>query len=114
MIKLAIAVVLAAGCARAVADTESTKQKRDRARTVAKTLAYEAYVQWATAHPNKRCPDSVRDLAEYTSEKLTDPWGNQFRLLCGKTLPKGGRDVVVVSAGEDGKFDTADDIRSTD
>jgi hypothetical protein len=91
------------------------QSKNDIARATAKSIAYEAYPQWSTAHPNKQCPDSITDLGEYMNDtKMTDPWGGQYQFLCGPTMPQGSRGVLAISAGEDGAFNTADDVKSTD
>jgi hypothetical protein len=75
-------------------------------------IAYEAYPQWSVAHPGEKCPASVDDLREYASSfDMTDSWGKRFKMLCGADAPS-GKGVVIISAGPDGKFDTADDIRS--
>jgi general secretion pathway protein G len=91
------------------------QSKNDIAKATAKSIAYEAYPQWSTAHPGKQCPDTITDLGEYMNDtKMTDPWGGQYQFLCGPTMPQGSKGVLVMSAGEDGKFNTADDVKSTD
>jgi hypothetical protein len=70
-----------------------------------------AYASWSTAHPGKKCPDSVEDLIGANAKRL-DPWGRPFKLLCGSTLPQGAGEVGVLSSGVDGKFGTGDDIES--
>jgi hypothetical protein len=68
---------------------------------------------WARAHQDKACPDKLEDLAEYMSKKETkDPWGNPYRFFCGQNLPAGAKGLAVMSAGEDGKEGTSDDIKS--
>jgi type II secretory pathway pseudopilin PulG len=91
------------------------QSKNDIAKATAKSIAYEAYPQWSTAHPGKQCPDTIGDLAEFVNDsKMQDPWGGQFIFLCGATMPQGQRGVLVISPGEDGKLNTADDVKSTD
>nr|HEX4317353.1 prepilin-type N-terminal cleavage/methylation domain-containing protein [Kofleriaceae bacterium] len=91
------------------------QSKNDIAKATAKSIAYEAYPQWSTAHPGKQCPDTVGDLAEYMNDsKMTDPWGGQFKFLCGPTMPAGSKGVLVISPGEDGKEGTSDDVKSSD
>jgi prepilin-type N-terminal cleavage/methylation domain-containing protein len=91
------------------------QSKNDIAKATAKSIAYEAYPQWSTAHPGKQCPDTITDLAEYMNDtKMSDPWGGQFKFLCGPTMPQGSKGVLVISPGEDGKDGTADDIKSSD
>nr|HEX4314028.1 type II secretion system protein GspG [Kofleriaceae bacterium] len=91
------------------------RSKNDVARSAAKAIAYEAYPQWSIAHPDKQCPSSIADLASYADgSKMLDPWGNPFVFMCGPTMPPGEKGVLVVSAGEDGRSGTPDDIKSSD
>lgn len=92
---------------------KSAGSKTDVASMAAKKYAFEAYPSWAAAHPDKACPDRLVDLNEYMNEKDTkDPWGNDYKMFCGANLPAGARGFAVLSAGEDGKEGTADDIKS--
>lgn len=85
----------------------------DLARLEAQKLAFEAFPQWAMAHPDKACPERLEDLLEYVSARDTqDPWGKPFRMLCGASLPPGAKGIAILSDGQDGKPDTADDIKS--
>ena len=43
-----------------------------------------------------------------------DPWGNEYLMFCGDTLPPGAKGLAVQSVGEDGKRDTEDDVKSWD
>ena len=80
-----------------------------------KKYAYEAYPSWAAAHPDKSCPDKLEDLNEYMNNKdIKDPWGGQYKMLCGPNLPAGAKGLAVTSPGEDGKEGTGDDIKSWD
>jgi hypothetical protein len=74
----------------------------------------EAYVVWATAHPDRECPASLAELEPYMATGATrDPWGNPYFWSCGRNMvPAGVYGLWVVSAGEDGQFGTADDVRS--
>lgn len=88
--------------------------KADIARATAKKLAFEAYPQWSMKPSNQgKCPTTA-DLAEYVNQKaeFTDPWGKPFIIKCGSDLPAGARGIAVMSAGEDGKEGTGDDLRS--
>lgn len=86
------------------------------ARATVEKYAYEAYGSWAQAHPDKGCPDQLRDLNEYMNNSdINDPWGNPYKLLCGTTLPAGVKTgIAVYSLGEDQKEGTCDDIQSWD
>jgi hypothetical protein len=43
-----------------------------------------------------------------------DPWGTDYKMFCGQTLPPGAKGLAVSSAGEDQKEGTSDDIKSWD
>jgi prepilin-type N-terminal cleavage/methylation domain-containing protein len=89
------------------------KSKGDIAKATVTKFAYEAYPSWSAAHPDKPCPDKLEDLNAYmNNHDLTDPWGGQFKMLCGQDLPTGAKGIALVSPGEDAKEGTADDIRS--
>lgn len=86
--------------------------KVDTTEVAAKILAFEAYPQFREMHPSARvgCP-SARDLIPYatSAEGVRDAWGNLFVLEC--TIREGGDAIVrVISIGEDGRIDTADDL----
>ncbi len=79
----------------------------DIARFTAHAYAYEAYPAWSARHPGE-CPTSVQELSPWLHRSDDrDVWGGRYRLLCAS--PNG---ILVVSAGEDGVFGTADDVRS--
>ena len=59
-----------------------------------------------------RCPTSVRELQDAYLDKrrrTMDPWGTEYKILCGNAHENLDR-ITVVSAGKDGKFNTGDDI----
>ena len=89
--------------------------KVEIARDTVRKYAYEAYPSWSAAHPDKACPERLEDLNEYMNNKDTkDPWGGQYRMMCGQNLPAGAKGLAVSSPGEDGKDGTSDDIKSWD
>ena len=89
------------------------ESKGDIAKATVTKFAYEAYPSWSAAHPDKSCPDKLEDLNEYMNNKdIKDPWGGQFKMLCGQNLPAGAKGIAVMSPGEDGKEGTGDDIKS--
>lgn len=91
------------------------ESKTDVARMTVKKFAFEAYPSWSAAHPDKGCPERLEDLNEYMNSKDTkDPWGNPYKMLCGQNLPAGAKGLAVMSAGEDGKEGTGDDVKSWD
>jgi hypothetical protein len=86
--------------------------KAELAKLKAKKYAIEAYPQWLAAHPDKACPDKLEELNAYMTDNDTlDPWGRPYRMMCGPTVA-GAKGLAVISAGEDGKGGTADDIKS--
>ena len=92
-----------------------SSSKVDIAKATAKDIAYTAYPQWSSTHPGKSCPDSIADLKEFMNDpNMTDPWGNPWKMLCGPSAPQGTKGVLIMSAGEDQKEGTADDIKSSD
>ncbi len=89
------------------------KSKSDIAELTVKKYAYEAYGGWSQANPNKACPDKLEDLNEFMNNKdIKDPWGSDYKMMCGQTLPPGAKGLAVMSAGEDQKEGTADDVKS--
>jgi hypothetical protein len=101
-------ILLALLCSVAAADPHV-----DEAKILVQKFAFEAYPQWSAAHPDKACPAKLADLVEYTDRKdIKDPWKHDLKMFCGKDLPKGAKGLAVQSAGPDGKFDTADDLKS--
>jgi hypothetical protein len=90
------------------------ESKADIATATVKKYALEAYPSWSLAHPDRACPRSLLELGEYMSNHDTfDPWGRPYYFACGaRAIPRSADDVWVLSAGEDGVFGTADDIRS--
>jgi general secretion pathway protein G len=89
------------------------ESKVDVAKLTVQKYVNEAYPQWSAHHPDKQCPDKLDDLNEYMNNKDTnDPWGRPFKMLCGANLPAGAKGLAVMSAGEDGKEGTTDDVKS--
>jgi prepilin-type N-terminal cleavage/methylation domain-containing protein len=77
--------------------------------------AFEAYPAWSAAHPEKDCPDRLADLSPFmNSDDTNDAWGTSITMLCGVNLPPGAHGFAVVSAGEDHKPGTDDDLHSWD
>jgi len=91
-----------------------SKSKDDIAGLTVKKYAYEAFGEWSQAHPDKACPDKLEDLSQYMDSKdVKDPWGNPYKMFCGQNLPAGAKGgLAVMSAGEDGKEGTEDDVKS--
>jgi hypothetical protein len=102
------ATILPAITSLAHADTSNA----DDAQAMVKQYAFEAYPQWAAAHPDQDCPASIDELATYTSALPLDPWGHALVAQCGPALPAGAKGIAIHSLGPDGVDGTADDIRS--
>jgi prepilin-type N-terminal cleavage/methylation domain-containing protein len=78
-----------------------------------KKYAFEAYPSWSTSHPDKACPAEISELNEYMNNNdSNDSWGRPIKMLCGAELPAGAKGLAVMSAGEDGKEGTPDDLKS--
>ncbi|HVK88203.1 MAG TPA: prepilin-type N-terminal cleavage/methylation domain-containing protein [Kofleriaceae bacterium] len=90
------------------------ESKEKIAKLAVDDYAFNAYGSWSQANPSKSCPEKLSDLNEYVNKKETkDPWGTEYKMLCGPNLPagvKGG--LAVESAGPDQKFGTEDDVKS--
>jgi hypothetical protein len=75
-------------------------------------LAFEAFPRWSAEHPKRQCPASLEALLPWMdSRDLTDPWGRDYRFNCVFAPGRPVR-IVVWSAGEDRRHQTADDVRS--
>ena len=64
----------------------------------------------------RRARDNLAELNKYTNNKDgKDPWGNEYMMLCGESLPPGVRRHrgVLDGRGRQGR-DTNDDIKSWD
>lgn len=86
--------------------------KVDVARLKLKQYAFEAYPSWAAEHPDRVCPRSFHELVPYMNDDDNrDPWGTPIELRCD---PAGTEGVWLRSAGEDRRFDTSDDVVSSD
>ena len=89
------------------------ESKIDTTKIKLKQYVFEAYPSWSAAHPDKACPDKLSDLNEYMNNTdVNDSWGHPIKSFCGPTLPPGAKGFAVMSAGEDGKDGTPDDLKS--
>lgn len=90
-----------------------TDSKKDVAAATAKKYAFEAYPQWSI-RTGRACPDNLWTLIQYmNSRTIEDPWGTEYAMHCHR-LPSGRPGILIVSAGEDERFGTDDDVRSDD
>ena len=79
--------------------------------------AFKDYPQWALAHNDKACPDSLLEVAQHmgkAEEDTKDPFGMPYKFFCGPgNLPAGIKNgIAVMSFGEDKTENTPDDIKS--
>src|SRR4051812_38750253 len=112
MIRIALLCLLASACNDKAAPAADPHAK-DLAVAQVKKLAFEGYPTWAVKHVEQACPKQLVDLiAEVGMKDIKDSWGHDLKMFCGADLPKGATGFAVVSAGPDGAFDTADDVRS--
>ena len=90
------------------------ESKVDIAKMTVNKYANEAYPSWSTSHTDKACPGALTELNEYMNNKdIKGPWGNDYKMFCGQNLPAGAKGgLAVMSAGEDGKEGTEDDVKS--
>jgi len=95
-----------------VVSTEMHRARNDLVKAQTMRLAREAYPSWAMEHPGKACPANVSELDDHTGSGVKDPWGHDFKILCGSTLPRGSVGLEVLSLGPDGVEGTDDDIKS--
>lgn len=92
-----------------------SKSKNDIAALATKKFATEAFPLWQTSHAGKACPDKLDELNEWADSKDgKDPWGTPYTMVCGADAPAAAKGFGVVSAGEDMKMGTSDDIKSWD
>lgn len=83
--------------------------KAEIARMTVHVLAHEAFPAWRAGGRGPLCPPSIDSLIPYTDRHdLRDPYGVDYVLLCD---PQSGG-YLVLSAGDDGKWGTPDDVRS--
>jgi hypothetical protein len=111
---LCIAAVVAATSHSWVDALSCRRSPSDVTRLVLIRYAHEAYPAWRLDHPDRECPASLGDLADYVNtDYRRDGWGSPIELRCGPSAPAGVRGIWVRSAGEDHMFDTADDLDSS-
>ena len=108
ILALVMALLVGPRVLKALGDSrvKTTKMKLNQ-------FANEAFPQWSAAHPDKACPDKLGDLSEYMNNSdINDAWNHPIKMMCGPSLPPGVRGLAVMSAGEDGKDGTEDDVKS--
>ena len=75
-----------------------------------RTLANDDFPCWRQLHPDQRCPARLSELDDIN---VLDPWGHALQYTCDPRLLRAASPgIAITSAGEDGRFGTADDIGS--
>jgi len=80
-------------------------------------FASSYYPQWALAHQDTACPESLLAVAQHmgkAEDDTKDPWGTPYKFFCGPgNLPAGVKTgIAVLSFGEDKAENTPDDVKS--
>lgn len=72
------------------------------------TITIQGAIEQYRTSKRGKCPKTLEDLkaAGFINRVAKDPWGNDFQFKC----PGEKSAVDVMSPGEDGEFDTPDDI----
>jgi general secretion pathway protein G len=99
-------VALVAGAAALIVSPRLEADRRERAERDAERIQ-KAALEWRREN-GSGCPtltQLVKDQVLTRSSHTEDPWGGRFRVICGDD------DVIVSSAGRDGKPNTEDDVQ---
>jgi hypothetical protein len=80
----------------------SGPSKQEIAKRIVDHATHLRFLAWSRSHDG--CPRFTGELLD----EPVDPWGRPYRVICVVYPPH----VVITSAGEDGRFGTADDIAS--
>ncbi|HSD86483.1 MAG TPA: hypothetical protein VLB44_03175 [Kofleriaceae bacterium] len=100
-----VVTVLAVIVAFAMYRMTDGHSKVDIAQLQLNKLALEAYPSWRATHAG--CPGAIDELFELADTKDgKDPWGSPIVMACNSA------GILVVSAGEDLTFGTADDAEA--
>lgn len=90
--------------------TQVSRSKVDEFAIKLQRYGNEAYPAWLKEHPGRKCPDSIDELNKYIGAiDSLDRWGRPMKVVCDRPLPR-FPGFSVVSAGQDGKMDTEDDV----
>jgi prepilin-type N-terminal cleavage/methylation domain-containing protein len=94
-----------------------SSSKVDIAKLAVDEYANKDFGLWASAHPDKTCPDSLLDVLQHigkTADDMKDPWDTPYKMLCGANMPAGvsKSGIAVYSFGPDKTENTTDDIKS--
>jgi general secretion pathway protein G len=105
LIVVAIMSLIAAGVVVAVIP-KYKKAQMDTAEQNAREIR-SAVARWRATRGGEDCPSVTQLVADKeidTASKTDDPWGSQYKILCGDD------EVTVSSPGADKKEGTSDDI----
>ncbi len=72
-----------------------------------------AYELWSL-NTRKTCPESVTSIMKSSGSQPeeTDPWGQNYRIVCDPSILSNGKRFGLMSVGPDGQPDTDDDIKT--
>jgi len=105
MIVVVIMALVATGVGIAVVP-QLQKAKKKQAESGVETVRTAVQLYIATNNAECATMDQlIEDKAIDKNKATTDPWDHPYKIECD------GTDIIVVSAGPDGEFDTEDDIR---
>ena len=106
MIVVVIMALVATGVGIAVVP-QLQKAKKQQAESGVETVRTAVQLYIAT-NPRADCATMdqlIEDKAIDKNKATTDPWDHPYKIECD------GDDIIVISAGPDGEFDTEDDIK---
>ncbi len=111
-LRAAALLLAAAGC---VAWSVDAVEEQTRVRQALLDVSRIGHAARLFRADHGRCPAGVAELAAPPSgpaylDRVDDPWGQPYRLICPARLDPGGVDVV--SLGEDGVLTGGDNISS--
>ena len=105
MIVVVIMALVATGVGIAVVP-QLQKAKKKQAESGVETVRTAVQLYIATNNAECATMDQlIEDKAIDKNKATTDPWDHPYKIECD------GTDIIVISAGPDGEFDTEDDIR---
>ena len=98
--------VIGVGGAVPLAGPDETDQLGEASDTAGEILA--AAEAWQSEHTDRGCPTLSRLMSDKQLDQdamVEDPWGQRFSIQCEDA------DIMVRSAGRDGRNRTSDDVR---
>ncbi len=111
---LAAGLTVTAGVVVCLPQHTGCESRAERAKLAVMQLAFEQFPRWRVQHPAAHCPARLADMADRADHSGPfDPWGRAYQYSCDPQLRRThAPGIEITSAGEDGVFETSDDIRS--